>query len=207
MLFIMISMCLMSSFNVEASNYINGCVSIDKDWGHKKIESSKGFYSNFASDSGDAVRLYKVTDAGRLLGVVVDVTDFGLSQEGLYRGAYRTIVVIFQITMKEIDDGYQEIYLINTDETAKGNLVKPITKFEHGSGYKDTSFKRYEFYAEFTGTALCSTQFSICFSANGLFSDDWLVGNVEVQLCTSFETKKNDSLMYVKNANVDSLWK
>ena len=198
----MISMCLMSSFNVEASNYINGCVSIDKDWGHKKIESSKGFYSNFASDSGDAVRLYKVTDAGRLLGVVVDVTDFGLSQEGLYRGAYRTIVVIFQITMKEIDDGYQEIYLINTDETAKGNLVKPITKFEHGSGYKDTSFKRYEFYAEFTGTALCSTQFSICFSANGLFS-----GNVEVQLCTSFETKKNDSLMYVKNANVDSLWK
>lgn len=63
---------------------------------------------------------------------IIDLTDFGLLEQGLYYGAYRTVVEIFQITMKEVSNGYQEIYLINTSETVKGDLATPITKMMIG---------------------------------------------------------------------------
>lgn len=42
------------------------------------------------------------------------------------------LLEIFQITMKEVSNGYQEIYLINTSETVKGDLATPITKMMIG---------------------------------------------------------------------------
>lgn len=63
---------------------------------------------------------------------IIDLTDFDLLEQGLYYGAYRTVVEIFQITLKEVSNGYQEIYLINTSETVKGDLTTPITKMMIG---------------------------------------------------------------------------
>ena len=63
---------------------------------------------------------------------IIDLTDFDLLEQGLYYGAYRTVVEIFQITMKEVSNGYQEIYLINTSETVKGDLATQITKMMIG---------------------------------------------------------------------------
>ncbi len=117
--------------SIKATQYLVGGVNIDNDWGHKSLDSLTGFDSLYGSN-----KVYRITDLGRLASYqpefIIDLTDFGLLEQGLYYGAYRTVVEIFQITMKEVSNGYYEIYLINTSETVKGDLATPITKMMIG---------------------------------------------------------------------------
>lgn len=204
--FILLFLCfLCAQFKVEAATAVVGGVNIQNDFGIKSFNSNTGYLETNSS----GFEVYRVTDSNWSNSsqptIRVDLNQYGIADAALYNGAYKTIVVIFQITMAEIDDGYQEIYITDPNSTYVNHMVTAITAFEHGEGYKKDEYQRYEFYAELSYASFTSSMFEICFSAHGNGSDSWKFYNCRVQICTSNETRKYTNLLFVENAIVDEI--
>ena len=135
----------------------------------------------------------------------VDLNKFGYSLNQIKESGYKTIVVIMQMNIRELDDEYQEIYLYKNSSAGSDTLITPIKSFEHGSGYKNTSYTRYEFYAEVPVDNFSSSFFYIRFGANGKYNDDWMLSKLAVQICLSKENQKIGYLAHVSNAVVDPI--
>lgn len=112
-------------------------------------------------------------------------------------GGYNTLVLIFHLEICEFKDGYQEIYLYSGANQLVD--VSPITTFEHGSGYTETSWEEYEFYAEIPLNNIVSNQITIRYGAHGFGADDWKNRELVAQIGIATEQQNYNQLLNVEN--------
>lgn len=118
----------------------------------------------------------------------------------LYKNGYTKIHVTFSFDVKEIDDGYQYVFLYS-DANCRGNGLLDkigdalggflgssdsddpsllyVYKFEHGAGKKDTSWKTHTFTTTLS-TGSLKDDLYIRYGASGKNDDDWQNKNVTV---------------------------
>ena len=188
------------------TSYVDGGVSIERDWGIYDVKVKN--FNDVSCNIENRQYVYTVTEQPWNSGInpiiTIDLKEFGMNQQAIYRRAFKTLVVIFQITLREEADGYQEFYLINPSND--NYLAEPLTSFEHGGNTLNTEYKRYELYTEVPCAKLTKASFSLAFSAHGFLNDNWKFGNVRVQICTSNEECKINNIRNVTNAKTDELW-
>ena len=97
------------------------------------------------------------------------------------------IKITIELTVWEVDDGYQEMYIYNkgvTASQAQMGAVKPIAglEFEHGSGKKNTSAVTYVFTAVISPDAITQNELWIVFDAFGEGDDDWKCKDIVFKL-------------------------
>ena len=125
-----------------------------------------------------------ITDDGRFENIY-DTVDFNYLYNGMYdleelkREGYMTSVVEITVTVKEIDDGYQYIFLY--DDTTPNTYLRG-SRFEHGKGEKNKMPKEYTFYFEVSTYNIIDNNFVIRYGASGSGDDDWVISNVFVQI-------------------------
>ncbi len=109
------------------------------------------------------------------------LTNCGLSLANYF--GYTKIDIILSIEMKEIEKGYQDIYLYKNELFNNESLIDSVLNNEHGgSGTPaDYSYDTFEFLdiplSEFENNI-----FYIAYGAHGDGKDDWIVKNVEISI-------------------------
>lgn len=144
-----------------------------------------------------------ITDAGRFNNHadVVKISkryDFDLNE--LYNEGYRTAAIEIRMDLKEIDDGYQHIFIYDNLNSAK--LLLGAT-FEHGSGFRNDTLAKYYFYLELNLLDILDGDFTVHYDASGKGNDDWQNNNVEYQLGFSKEWRKTDYI-WITNSKTGS---
>ena len=205
--FICVFLLFFKTLTISVLGYVSGGVYINKNFGIYDVTSQN--FNDISCNIEKGEYVYTVTDSawndGKNPVITIDLSEYGIDSQEIYRKIYKTIVIIFQMTLREDSDGYQEIYLINTN--TNNYLSNPITDFQHGGNKLSREYERYEFYAEIPIERFTSTSFSLAFSAHGFASDNWKFGNVRVQVCGSYEKCKINNIRHVVNATTDSsLW-
>lgn len=154
---------------------------------------------------GKKTNEYEVTDSSEMSSTQpiaeVDLAITGKSIYQIKNEGYKTVVVVFELDIAEINDGYQEFFLYDSSSSNANKLVTLLTNFEHGSGYKNSDCIRYEFYAEVPVDSFKTTVFTMRFGAHGNYSDDWKFKALQVQILLSYEEQKISDLKWYEGVN------
>lgn len=177
--------------SVYAANpYVDSGVPITKDYGVKDVTSDRDLIYRVKD-----IDWYKTSQPC----LEIDFANWGLTSSEVSAHNYSTIVLIIELDIAEIYDGYQEIYLA-TNKYDKNSLQYSYTTLEHTTGKRDPIYKRYEFYVEIPAS-VCKYKYYLHFGAHGYMDDDWTFKAVQAQVFASTETFKIPGLCYVVNAN------
>jgi hypothetical protein len=130
----------------------------------------------------------KVTDSGQF-NQRIDVVDFGvfgINLEELKQNGYKTISFYIQLNVREIDDGYQHIFIYNSPNKSDDYLIASL-RFEHSPGKKDGNWWVHkESELKFEGLPLnkfMNNEFIIRYDASGdWWTDDWENKDLKIKL-------------------------
>lgn len=98
------------------------------------------------------------------------------------------IEITIELSIKEIDDGYQEIYLYNAGVNAKdvqkgrASMIASVI-VEHGAGKLNSNYQKYRLKAVVPPDSITKKELWIAFDAYGKHDDDWKVKDISVALC------------------------
>lgn len=110
---------------------------------------------------------------------------------------YNTLMIKYSLDLREIDDGYQEMYVM---DYSGNNLVDPILDFdyiEYNIGYNYTNFT---FYAEIPLNQLADDiSIYLRFGAHGNNTDDWMYKHLSYNIYLSYMDRVYDDLICVNN--------
>lgn len=128
----------------------------------------------------------------------VDISNLDLSY---IKNTGKNIKITMELTVWEVDDGYQELYIYNSGVTASSaqkGTVKPIAgmEFEHDPGKKNSSQITYVFTAVISPDAIAMKELWIAFDANGEGDDDWKCKNLVFNIETT--TDSTAKMKYAK---------
>ena len=126
----------------------------------------------------------KITDKGVLSNPydVVYFYDFGIDIEEAKKQGYTSITFYVRLDVKEVDDGYQHIYLYSSP-VANATYQCGTYEFEHGVSSKNTSWGIHEFtFAKIDINRFTENVFVIRYDASGKNDDDWMRGTGQVQI-------------------------
>lgn len=137
-----------------------------------------------------------ITDSGRI-DQKMDIVPFSdnYKAKALYNAGYTKLKVDFSFDVKEIDDGYQYVFLYYNTSCDENNIVDEIVdlfddsdpsllytyKFEHTSGKKDTNWATHTFSTSVSMSSIKDDLY-IRYGASGKNEDDWQNKNVVVTL-------------------------
>ena len=133
-----------------------------------------------------------IDDSGRM-GNPYDTVDFNILYNGQYNlddlknQGYVTIAIEITMEAKEVDDGYQYIFIYDDTQT---NTWLAGGRFEIGPDKKQTSYSEFTFYVELELLNIMDNDFIIRYGASGNFDDDWKNKNVSVQIGFSKEFRQ-----------------
>ena len=121
---------------------------------------------------------YTITHADPYSANFYDDIYIGLNTNNLYTylGAIgiRYISIEFKINIKEVDDGYQEIYIYD-GLSSSSNLLWDATKIEHVSGSANANFEWYIWTVEFSIYSLRNLDYLYFrYGADGKDADTWI---------------------------------
>ena len=138
-----------------------------------------------------------ITDSGRV-NQKMDIVFLDYNYAGLENLGYHWLDVKVTLTAREVNDGYQYLFLYNTskcqsvgesllenffpcagDGIKQGMLFKE--QFELGPGYKQTSWETRDFhFYVYVGNMIDNLY--LRYGANGFLADTWINKNVEVSI-------------------------
>ena len=197
--FAIFSFLLFMYTDVSANSYYNNGVVISDESGPTLITSITNPYDPDGNYT-DSTQPYKVDDDDYLDSdqpkATINLNDFGIQTGTIFYGGFTTLVLVFQIQIKEVIDGYQDIYVYNPTATNYPQLVNHVT-LDIDLSDSFTNYHTFEFYAEIPRTALTSQYIAIGFGAHGWGSDEWLFRNLEVIIGTSSQTRVTTDLLYL----------
>jgi hypothetical protein len=108
----------------------------------------------------------------------VPITSSGYDYTTLYDKGVRNVRLIVSLSLKELDDCFQHVYIYKTTSTSAQKLGE--AKFEHYPGVTNGTFREYQFILNLSLAEL-SNSFIIRYGASGNFgSDEWVNQNVRV---------------------------
>lgn len=125
------------------------------------------------TDSGRFKNHYDVIDLKSMLGVYLST----LKYEGV-----KKIKIDLTLDVREIDDGYQHLFLYTKKDDVKSNKLLWHKEFEHTKGKKNTNYKTYTFSCEFFLDQLENEKIYLRYGASGALDDDWKNKNVIVNI-------------------------
>lgn len=108
------------------------------------------------------------------------------------------VEIVIELSIKEKDDGYQEIYVYNAG-VDKNNVQKGIDKpiasieLEHGVGKVNSSYEKYCLTAVISPDSIIGDKIWIAFDAWGKKEDTWYAKDITVTLS---KTSKTAHTMY-----------
>jgi hypothetical protein len=123
-----------------------------------------------------------------------DNIDSGQTLANYCAQGYITLAVSLTMDIKEVDDGYQEIFFYNSTSSSATNLVTPIESLEHGGNKKNTTYKTYNFYAEINIYQMTSNRLVIRYGAHGALGDTWKNKHVTMRIGLSTSPRVFTSL-------------
>jgi len=129
----------------------------------------------------------KITDSGRFNQHMdlVDFSKFGIDLNTMKQSGYKTVSFYIQLNVREIDDGYQWLFLFNSPNKSNDYLLQELC-FEHSDGAKDTNWwVHYETELKFENISLdkfMNNEFVIRYGASGKGSDAWENKDLKIQL-------------------------
>ena len=184
-----------SLINVNASSYVRGGVGLDKKLGLKQIDWYKD----------NVINETKVTDKGVFdksqCYNEIDINNYGISLNQIKEQDYHSLMVTIELYIKEVNDGYQELYICKDARNSSSSIISVYKNFEHGSKKLDTTYKNYKFYIELLIDDLSISTFTIRYGAHGNLDDTWMFKCLTVELMLSHEYPKINQLAYLKNLN------
>lgn len=145
------------------------------------------------------IRSYEatITDSGRI-NQRMDTIYLDYNYDGLEDLGYYWLDITLTLTAREINDGYQYLFLYNTtkcqsvgesllenfipcfgDSIVQGMLIKE--QFEIGPGYKKTDWEEREFHF-FIHVGNMIDNLYIRYGANGFLGDTWVNKDVKVSI-------------------------
>ena len=120
-----------------------------------------------------------------------DLYDGQYDLDTLYTVGYRTLVVEIEIEMKEIDKGYQYLFIY---DDATSTTWQTGCKYSLGGGTKVTTFTPITFYFELNLANITNNNFVIRYGASGDSEDNWVNRNVSVYVGASKEEQKTQCM-------------
>ena len=129
----------------------------------------------------------KITDSGRF-NQPMDVINFNAFDINLgtkKQEGYKTVSFYIQLNVREIDDGYQYLFLFNSPTKSNDYLLSGL-QFEHSPGKKDGNWwVHYESELKFENISLdkfSNNEFVIRYGASGDWGDDWENKDLKIKL-------------------------
>ncbi len=118
---------------------------------------------------------------------VVYFSDFGIDLAAAKEQGYKSLTFYVRLNVKEVNDGYQYIYLYSSPVSNTAyNCGVPTTgsnKFEHKTGSKDTNWGMHEFTFENVDiNRFNEGMFVIRYNASGDGDDDWKRGTGQIRI-------------------------
>ncbi len=107
----------------------------------------------------------------------IDILEFDpliFKKEG-----YKYVQLYLTFDAKEVDDGYQQIYILPNKDTNKNNAIS-FLEFEHKPGSRDKNYQTYSFSFRLYFTDIKESNFYIGYNARGSGSDTWIINNIQV---------------------------
>ena len=126
----------------------------------------------------------KITDSGRENQHfdVVSFDTFSANLNTMKQQGYISVSFNIQLNVREIDDGYQWIFLYNS-QTVKDSYLLSELRFEHTSGKKDTTWWVHDLKFENVPIdKFISNEFIIRYGASGDWEDTWENSGLKIQL-------------------------
>lgn len=118
----------------------------------------------------------------------------------MYSIGYRTLVVEIELEMKEVDKGYQHIFIY--DDSSDTTWLTGC-KYSLGGSTKVTAYTKVTFYCELNLANINNNDFVIRYDASGKNDDDWKNQNVKVYVGVSKETQKTQNMWELKWDNLE----
>ena len=129
----------------------------------------------------------KITDSGRFHQHmdVVDFNVFDINLNTKKQEGYKTISFYIQLNVREIDDGYQYLFLFNSPIMSNDYLLSSL-QFEHSRGKKDGNWwvhKENELkFEDVSIDKFKNNEFVIRYGASGDWADTWENKDLKIQL-------------------------
>lgn len=128
----------------------------------------------------------KITDEGRFIHGIYDIIKLDEMQYGiraLSQLGFKTVTIEYTAEMKEIDDGYQYIFVYKSTENNDNHLFQ-TKKFELNgtSKQKDYTTMTFKFDKIYLSELLDTRMLVFRYGASGAFNDDWMNKNVNIKL-------------------------
>lgn len=165
---------------------------------------------SLAYDISDAKEIreseYVVSDARRFINGY-DMVRFNDLYNGLYdvdtlyKNGYRTIVCEIELTMREINKGYQYIYIY---DNTKAETWLSGCKYELGGTKKISVDTTVTFYAEINLANITNNDFVIRYDASRKDNDNWINKDVKIFVGFSKDTQKTQNMWELKHKGTSS---
>ena len=197
--FAIFSFLLFMYTDVSANSYYNNGVVISDESDPTLITDISNPYESWKNYE-PSTQPYKVDDDDYLDAdqprATINLNDFGIQTGTIYYGGFTTLVLVFQLQIQEVNDGYQNFYVFNPSATGNPELVNHV-ELDIDLTDSFSTYHTFEFYAEIPRTALTSQYIAIGFGAYGWGPDEWLFRNLEVVVGTSSQTRVTSNLLYL----------
>ncbi|MDR1802460.1 MAG: hypothetical protein LBQ94_02535 [Treponema sp.] len=129
----------------------------------------------------------KITDSGRFNQPidVVNLNSFGLNLSTMKQEGYKTISFYIQLNVREIEDGYQYLFLFSSPRESNDYYIAEL-QFEHSKGSKDSNWwVHYESELYFENVSIdkfTNNEFVIRYGASGVVEDTWENKDLKIKL-------------------------
>lgn len=128
---------------------------------------------------------YTITDSGRFNQScdTINLNNYFNISELITQG-YSTFTITVTLSMKEVNAGYQHVFIYNTDsKSATDSNLLTSKQFEHGgSGSANTTYADSSFTATLSSSDVANGKICIRYGASGEDSDTWNNKNVRVTI-------------------------
>ena len=116
---------------------------------------------------------------------VVNFNVFDINLAAKKQEGYKTVSFYIQLNVREIDDGYQYLFLFSSPTKSNDYLLSGL-QFEHSPGKKDGNWwVHYESELKFENVSLdkfSNNEFVIRYGASGDWGDDWENKDLKIKL-------------------------
>lgn len=130
---------------------------------------------------------HDITDSGRYnqhYDQINFLNTFGINLNFMKEQGYKTIDFLIEMRMRELDDGYQYIFLYSHPSKSDSYLIETL-RFEHTPGKLDENYWwHYSDELKFRNIPISnfSTDFVIRYGASGDWGDTWRTSTLNIKL-------------------------
>ncbi len=125
---------------------------------------------------------YTISDSGRFNQPLDRITTSDYNYSPLQmKNNYMYITIKVEINIKEIDDGYQYIFLYNGVES--NSTLLGTKEIEHGSGKLNETYQKYSFeFSKIPLSSFATDDIVLRYGASGTNDDNWVNSNLHISI-------------------------